>query len=183
MKNTTCRQVYALDILGIGTPFVTGGTMKFYRVLLPVVGALALSANLAHAQSNFAGGTGSVLDGICKALTPPKTAPVMACNDCHVANRATPTNTPGYAAFRTTAPAGTLAMKQALCLAAAATPTPAPTATPTARPTATPTPTPVPGTTPTPTVTPTPAVSPTPRSRPPRRSRRSGSGESEANDD
>lgn len=152
--------------------------MKLYRVLLPVVGALALSANLAHAQGNYAGGTGSVLDGICKALTPPKTAPSMACNDCHdPAGRAIATTKPGYLAFRTAAPVGTLAMKQALCLAAVATPTP------TARPTATPTPSPIPGTTPTPTVTPTPVVSPTPRSRPPRRSRRSGSRESEANDD
>ncbi len=183
--------------------------MKIYRVLVPLLGVLAMSTNVAHAFGNFAGAPGSTLDGICKAMTPPKLAPTMACTDCHVANKATPTNTPGYAAFRTTPPAGTLAMKQALCLAIVATPTPTPvptatptprptatptpvpTATPTPRPTATPTPmptatpTPRPTTTPTatptplPTATPTPVATPTPRSRPPRRSRR----ESEDHDD
>lgn len=141
--------------------------MKFYRVL-PVVGVLAMSTNIAYAFGTFAGGPGSTLDGICKAMTPPKAAPTMICNDCHVADRAVPTTTAGYAAFRTTAPAGTLAMKQALCLAIVATPTPTPvpTATPTPRPTATPTPVPTATPTPRPTATPTPMPTATPTPRP-----------------
>ena len=159
--------------------------MKFYRVLLPIVGVLAMSSNTAHAISSYI----TTLDSICKGLTPPKVSPIAPgdCTYCHdAADTAIVTTKPGYLAFRSTAPVGTLAMKQALCLAVAATPTPVPTATPTPRPTATPTPmptatptprptatpTPAPGTTPMPTATPTPAVSPTPRTRPPRRSRR-----------
>ena len=144
--------------------------MKFYRVLVPVVGVLAMSTNIAYAFGTFAGGPTSTLNGICTAMTPPKSAPTMICNDCHVADRAVPTNTPGYAAFRTTTPAGTLAMKQALCLAIVATPTPTPTpmptATPTPRPTATPTPVPTATPTPRPTATPTPMPTATPTPRP-----------------
>lgn len=135
--------------------------MKIYRVLLPIVCALA--ANDAFAFGSFA----TSLNTLCTSQVPPRGAPNLACNDCHVANRATPTTLPGYIAYL---PRGTTAQKLALCLAATTTPTPMPTVTPTTRPTVTPTP--VPGTTPTPSVTPTPAVSPTPRSRPPRRSRK-----------
>lgn len=157
--------------------------MKIYRVLLPIV--CALTANDAFAFGSFA----TNLNMLCTSQAPPRGAPNLACNDCHVANRVTPTTQPGYIAYL---PTGTTAQKLALCLAVVATPTPRPTATPTPMPTATPTPgptatptpmptatpTPVPSTTPTPivsptpAVTPTPAMTPTPRSRPPRRSRK-----------
>lgn len=168
-----------VNTLGLGTPFVTGGTMKLYRVLLPIVCALA--TNGAFAQSSFV----SNLNNLCTSQVPPRGAPNLACNDCHVADRAVNTGRPAYLAYL---PAGTTAQKLALCLAATATPTPMPTATP--RPTATPMPTatpapnvtPMPTATPRPNVTPTPAVSPTPRSRPPRRSRKEKEKERESDD-
>ena len=135
--------------------------MKLIRVILPIIGALA--AHDAFAQSSFPAN----LNNLCTSQVPPRGAPNLSCNDCHVANRATPTTQPGYLAYL---PSGTTAQKLALCLAVTTTPIP----------TATPRPTPVPGTTPTPIVTPTPGVTPTPRSRPPRRSRHS---ESEGSDD
>ena len=181
-----------VNTLGLGTPFVTGGNMKLYRVLLPIV--CALTASDAFAQSSFV----SNLNNLCTSQVPPRGAPNLACNDCHVADRAVNTGRPAYLAYL---PAGTTAQKLALCLAATATPTPMPTATPrptatpmptaTPRPTATPMPTatPAPNVTPMPTatprqnVTPTPAVSPTPRSRPPRRSRKSREDDDNDNDD
>lgn len=144
--------------------------MKLFRVILPIVGAL--TANVALAQSSFPAN----LDRLCTSQVPPRGAPGLTCSDCHAASYATPTTKPGYLAYL---PSGTTAQKLALCLTATTTPTPMPTATPTPRPTTTP----VPGTTPTPQVTPTPGITPTPRSRPPRRSRRSGSRESDDNDD
>lgn len=138
--------------------------MKLFRVILPLIGALAMHD--AFAQSSFVGN----LNRLCTSQVPPLGAPNLSCNDCHVANRATPTNLPGYIAYL---PSGTTAQKLALCLPATATPTPMAT------------PTPVPNTTPTPRVTPTPGITPTPRSRPPRRSRRSNSpdDDSEGDDD
>lgn len=158
---TSCHHIY----IG-GQEFFTGGNMKLFRVILPLIGALAMHD--AFAQSSFPGN----LNRLCTSQVPPLGAPNLSCNDCHVANRATPTNLPGYIAYL---PSGTTAQKLALCLPATATPTPM----------ATPTPTPVPNTTPTPRVTPTPGITPTPRSRPPRRSRRSNSpdDDSESDDD
>lgn len=126
--------------------------MKIYRVLLPIV--CAFSANGAFAQSSFPAN----LNTLCTSQVPPRGAPNLVCNDCHVADRAVNTGRPAYLAYL---PSGTTAQKLALCLAA--TTTPPPTVTPTPRPTVTPTPGPV--------ITPTPGVTPTPRSRPPRRSR------------
>ena len=137
-----------VEILGPGIPILTGGSMKIYRVLLPII--CAFSANGAFAQSSFPAN----LNTLCTSQVPLRGAPNLVCNDCHVANRAVNTGRPAYLAYL---PSGTTAQKLALCLAATTTPTPTP------RPTVTPTPRPV--------VTPTPAIKPTPRSRPPRRSR------------